>query len=387
MNNYKTLKFPKNYLIYEEGNYPKDVFYIITKGKAKSYSSNSKNYEREYDVGFIAGLMNLATNEPYFVTIETIEETEVIEMNLSDVKNLINTDLIKKIYDYLNSAFETWLSKYYSNLVKNKVDLYYKDNIFVIAEIYKKNEFYDAAYKLYADYIKEFDYAENVEGARIELSKLEPMPPPKKFRDNIYLYMKGSCLYTELKPSNSLYIIMSGKIGIYNAINGELLLRDAYGKNYILYGYGPKSDYKPLLTSAIALETSYVKTFQKEEFLEMIIKDKQLRSYNIKMMSVKIINVLYKIRAIEEENITLKLFIIISTILKIEILFEESESILLSHTIDDIKNSVNNISEDNILNNLRKIKSVEIVKDKYIKITNINNFFKEYKEYYEYQKK
>ena len=56
MNNYKTLKFPKNYLIYEEGNYPKDVFYIITKGKAKSYSSNSKNYEREYDVGFIAGL-------------------------------------------------------------------------------------------------------------------------------------------------------------------------------------------------------------------------------------------------------------------------------------------------------------------------------------------
>ena len=99
------------------------------------------------------------------------------------------------------------------------------------------------------------------------------------------------------------------------------------------------------------------------------------------MMSVKIINVLYKIRAIEEENITLKLFIIISTILKIEILFEESESILLSHTIDDVKNSVNNISEDDILNNLRKIKSVEIVKDKYIKITNINNFFKEYHEY------
>lgn len=331
--------------------------------------------------------MNLATNEPYFVTIEAAEDTEVIEMNLVDVKNLTNTDLIKKIYDYLNSTFETWLSKYYSNLVKNKLDLYYKESIFVIAEIYKKNEFYDAAYKLYDEYIKEFDYAENVEGARIELSKLEPMPPPKQFRDNIYLYIKGSCLYTELKPSNSLYIIMSGKIGIYNAINGELLLRDAYGKNYILYGYGPKSDYKPLLTSAIALETSYVKTFQKEEFLEMIIKDKQLRSYNIKMMSVKIINVLYKIRAIEEENITLKLFIIISSILKIEILFEESESILLSHTIDDVKNSVNNISKDDILNNLRKIKSVEIVKDKYIKITNINNFFKEYKEYYEYQKK
>lgn len=53
MNNYKTSKFPKNYLIYEEGNYPKDVFYIITKGKAKSYSSNSKNYEREYNIGLL----------------------------------------------------------------------------------------------------------------------------------------------------------------------------------------------------------------------------------------------------------------------------------------------------------------------------------------------
>lgn len=67
-------------------------------------------------------------------------------------------------------------------MVKNKLDLYYKESIFVIAEIYKKNELYDAAYKLYDEYIKEFDYTEDVESVKIELSKLEPMPPPKKIQ-------------------------------------------------------------------------------------------------------------------------------------------------------------------------------------------------------------
>ena len=59
MNNYRTIRFPKDSLIYEEGNYPLDVFYIITKGKVISYSNHSKNYNREYNIGFIIGLLGL----------------------------------------------------------------------------------------------------------------------------------------------------------------------------------------------------------------------------------------------------------------------------------------------------------------------------------------
>ncbi|MEI0567195.1 cAMP-binding protein, partial [Brachyspira pulli] len=153
-----------------------------------------------------------------------------------------------------------------------------------------------------------------------------------------------------------------------------------YKKNYILNGYEPKLEYKPLSTSAIAIDTTYVKVISKEEFLEMLIKDKQLRAYNIKMMAVKVVTILLKMKSMEEENIVLKIFMVIYSILRIEILFEEPESILLSHTVKDIKKSIN-LTEEDIINNIRKINSIELIKNQNIKITNINNFFKEYHEY------
>ena len=383
MNDYKTLKFPKSSLIYEEGNYPNDAFYIITKGKVVSYANNSDKYNNEYNAGIIIGLVNLSINEPYFVNMEAVEDVEVLELHMSDIRNITNSDLIKKIYNYLTLTLETWLSKYYINLVKNKVDLYYKESLFTMADIYKENGFNDVAYKLYSEYIEDFSYDDiNVEKAKKEIEKITPVGKPVKFLDNVYLYKKGSCIYTENRQSNHLYIIMSGKVGVYNILNGKLLIREIYTKNYILSGYPSNLEYKPLATTAIALEDSYIKLLSREDFLEMTIKDSQLRTYNIKMMSIKVVNTLLKIRAMEEKNVTLKLFIIISSILKIEILFEEANSIILSHTVEDIINSIN-LETENIFNEFKKINSIEIIKNKYISVTNIDNFFR---EYYEFQK-
>ncbi|WP_300368894.1 Crp/Fnr family transcriptional regulator, partial [Brachyspira sp.] len=128
MNN-RTIKFPKSSFIYEQGNYPKDSFYIITKGKAMSFAINSDKYYMEYNIGHIIGLVNLATSEPYNVSIQAMEDVEVLEFGLSDINNIRNNDLMTKIYDYLNSTLEIWMSRYYISLVKNKLDLYYKENV------------------------------------------------------------------------------------------------------------------------------------------------------------------------------------------------------------------------------------------------------------------
>ncbi|PTY41512.1 cyclic nucleotide-binding domain-containing protein, partial [Brachyspira hampsonii] len=333
MNNYKTIKFSKSSFIYEEGNFPKDYFYIITKGKAVSYAINSDNYNKEYKVGHIIGLVNLAAGEPYSVSMKAEEDVEVLELSLSDINNITNNDLIKTIYNYFNTTLETWLSRYYINLVKNKVDLYYKENIFTMAEIYIKNEFPDTAYRLYENYIDTLEDKDDIESTKKELSKLPKPNDPSIFTSNIFLYKKGSSLFTEFKASNYLYIILSGRIGIYNIINGKLLLKDIYKKNYVLDGYEPKLEYKPLLTSAIALEESYVKIVTIEEYVEMLIKDKHFRSCHVKMMSMKVINILSRIKAIEEKNTILKLFIFISALLKIETLFEDINTTILSYTI------------------------------------------------------
>ncbi|WPC24220.1 cyclic nucleotide-binding domain-containing protein [Brachyspira hyodysenteriae] len=380
MNNYRTIKFSKSSFIYEEGNFPKDSFYIITKGKAISHAINSNNYDREYNIGHIIGLVNLAAGEPYSVTMKAVEDVEVLELSLSDINNITNNDLIKTIYNYFNNTLETWLSRYYINLVKNKLDLYYKENIFTMADIYIKNEFPEIAYKLYEDYIQTLEDKDDIESAKKELLKLKPANNPSMFTSNILLYKKGSCLYTEFKPSNHLYIILSGRIGIYNIINGKLLLKDIYKKNFVLDGYEPKLEYKPLLTSAVALETSYIKIVSREEFIEMLINDKQLRSYHVKMMSMKVINILSRIKSIEEKNKILKLFIFISALLKMETLFDDINTTVLTYTIYDIENSIN-LEKSDIINNLKKIKSIEILNDKYIRIININDFFMEYHEY------
>lgn len=380
MDNYRTIKFPKSSVIYEEGNFPHDSFYIITKGKVISYAINTSNYNKEYNVGHIIGLVNLAAGEPYSVTMKAEEDVEILEFTLSDINNITDNALIKKIYNYFNITLETWLSHYYISLVKNKLDLYYKENIFTMADIYIKNNFFDAAYKLYEDYIETLEDINEIESTKKELAKLPQPNKPSSFRSSIFLYKKGSCLYTEFKASNHLYIILSGKIAICNVVNGKLLLKDIYKRNYIIDGYEPRLEYKPLLTTAIALETSYVKVVTKEEFIDMIIKDKQIRMHHIKMMSMKVINVLEKIKSIEETNVLSKLFMLMYVLIKTETLFEEMNSIVLAYTIYDIQNILN-VEIDRIINNLKKIKSAEIADNQYIKINNINDFFKEYHEY------
>ena len=119
--------------------YPRNVFYIITKGKVISYSinSNSEIYKEIYGVGYVVGLINIAANEPYFITLEVVEDVEAIEMNLETIINLNTNELIEIMYNYINSAFEVWLYKYYICIVKNKIDLYNKENIFKISKIYE----------------------------------------------------------------------------------------------------------------------------------------------------------------------------------------------------------------------------------------------------------
>lgn len=379
----KIIKIPKDYFLYEEGNYPKDSFFIIIKGKVKAYSIGSKNFNEEYNEGVIIGLFNLLTNEPYFMTMQTMDYTELLELKLYDIDNLTNNDLINKIYFYFKNTLETWLSRYYILLAKNKLDLYYKENMFTMANIYNQNNLYGISYKLYREYIRDFSQEADIEKAKIELKKLPAYIEPKIFTNNIVLYKKGSCIYTEVNPTNQLYIIIHGKIGIYNIINGNLLLRDIYNKNYILDGYIPKLEYKPLFTSAVALEDSYVKKMYIEDFIYMMIKNRGLRLHNIKMMSAKIINAILKIKAIEEKDFNLKIFIIISAIIKSEILFEEYDTITLSCNIYDIKNFIN-IPIDHLKKVMQNIKSLELINNKYIKILNIDNFFD---EYYEYKKK
>lgn len=378
MKKYDTIKYNKSDLIFKSGEDPADYFYVVKSGKLISHNSFYEKYKFHSKKGNIIGLISSIINEPYFSTVEALEDTELIKIKVDTIMNINNANLINKIYKYLYFILETWLSKYYTVLAKNKVDLYNKDDILVMVNIYKNNGFIDAGYKMCNDYIKLFPANKDVDEVKNLLKDMKSIEEPKHLEGNIYKFKKGYCLYTEINTSDSIYIIKSGNIGIYSILNSKQVIRFIYSDNYVINGYKPILEYTPLQTTAIVLCDSVIEIISKEELL----KDIKMNQSIIKMTSVKINSAILKIKAMNINDIKSKLIIIIYSIMKIETLFNQSKSISLPYKIDDIKNMLNieNISTDEISKEFNEIKYLKINSSNYIEIVNTKKYREEYKK-------
>ena len=132
---YNKITIKKSTIIFQYKEPAKNYFYIILKGKVTAYNVFYENYDIHYKEGDIIGLISSIINEPYYSTIESTEDIEVLKIYVQDLPKVDNYKLIDKISNYLSSIFETWLSKYYSLITKNKVNLYNKEDIFTMANI------------------------------------------------------------------------------------------------------------------------------------------------------------------------------------------------------------------------------------------------------------
>ena len=378
MNKYSNLNFKKSSIIFIKDQSPKNSFYIIIKGKAVSYGLD---YNIEFKKGDILGLINVVLNEPYFYNIKALEDMEVIELNLDEIINTKNKDLTARIYEHLNASLETWLGRYYLLISENKEIVKEKtqEEILYMAKVYEKNGFYHVAYRLYKEYIKRFpNDKENINDVKKKLSNIEPIEEPLTKKDNVFHYKKGYCLYTELEGSDQLYIIKSGKIGIYNVVNLHQITRSIYSKNTIIDGYNPVMGYQPLSTSAVILEDSVIKVLKKEELLDIIENDNSIKLYYVKMLSMKIRNTILKIIVLNTNDMQAKLLITLYYITKTETLPNNIDSIKLPYKVNDIKTMLNIKNEEIVKKELNKIRAISISDDNYINIVDIRSFIAEY---------
>ena len=383
MINYDNIvSFKKSSLIFIEDQYPKHSFYIITKGKAVSYG-NYFDDNIEYSKGHILGLINCVLNEPYFFNVKAEEDVEALEIHINDIINIYNKDIIKKIYSYLYNTFELWLSKYYRKLSHNqsitKDDLT-EEYILDMAKIYIDNDLPAVSYKIYNQYLDLFPNSDNIGMVQNFISSMQEynIEEPTEMEDNIFHYKKGYCLYSELRASNYIYLINSGKIGIYNIVNSKLVTRSIYSSNNIIDGYAPDINYQALSTAAVVLEDSKIKLLKKEDVMSMIFNVNSLRLYYMKIVSTKIRNNILKVMALNANDISIKLYITIYYILKTETLFsKEINSVDLLYKVNDIAAIIGYNNAAAVKHELKKINSLSIYDD-YIHVLNINNFIKEY---------
>ena len=386
MEKYDIIKFNKNDIIIKSGEQPSEYFYILMSGKAVSYYEFYKEYKNENKKGSIFGLISAIIKEPYFSTIEATEDSELIKIKIDGIINIKDENLLTKIYNYLYFILETWLSKYYTILAVNKVDLYNKDDIVTMANIYKDNGYIDASYKLFSKYVELFPEDEDVTKIKKFMEEMENIKYTKEIEHiekDTYKFPKWYCIYPEIYSSDHIYVIKSGKVGIYSIVNSKQIIRNIYTEGYIINGYNPTLEYKPLLTTAIVLEDSVIDIISKEQLIEMIYNDKLLRINFIKMISIKVNNAVLKLKAIKKDQLNTKLIIIIYSMIKMHTLYhKDTMKLTLLYNIKDIKNMLN-IDTDNkkIYAELKNIKYVELDKSHNITVTNIENYFKEYKNY------
>ena len=382
MNNSKTVKFKKDSIIFIDGQEPKYMFYIIIKGKVEAYSYFADNYTFQYKEGDIIGFYNAVINEPFIFTVKALEDTELLEMNIQEIENINNQSIINKIYNYLILNLERWLDRYYYFLNKaNKPYIKTKPKISDIVEmgkIYYNNGFYDAAYKLFNKY-KESN--ENNETVNELLSKIKPIEEPELIDNNVYKYKKGYCLYTEIQSGDYLYIIKYGKVGVYNIFNSKQVTRRVAIDGDIINGYAPTSKNRALSTTAIILQDSIVQAVKKEELINLIYVDKNIRLYLTKIMSMRIQMTISRIKAFNANNITSKFIIIIEALIKNELLFKDIKKIEFPYNIYDICSIIGIDYNENIENELEKIKSISISKNGNLIVNDINAFYEDYKIY------
>ncbi|WP_336596098.1 cyclic nucleotide-binding domain-containing protein, partial [Brachyspira catarrhinii] len=379
---HKLIKYPKSSIIFKSSEKPENYFYVIIKGKTLSFNNFIKDSNFFSKNGDIIGLISSITNEPYFSSIEAIEDCELFEIKIDNIKNIHNKNIIKKISNYLLFTLEVWLSKYYNILINNKIDLYNKEDTLLMAKIYKNNGFEDAGYKLCISHINTFQDCENCDDVVDFLKHLKPASEPIKIDKNVYKFQKGYCLYTELDIINNIYCIKSGKIGIYNIINSKHTVGVIYKSNHILNFVNPKLEYKPLFITAIVLEESVVEILPYDDFLEKLYTDISLRLDYIKMNSMKIITTILKIKALNKKNIKEKIIVLIYSILKIETLFNDNKTIKLSYSYEDIKNMLKlSISYTEIYLLLKNINYIETDLFNNIIITDAESYLNEYSNY------
>ncbi|WP_295162526.1 cyclic nucleotide-binding domain-containing protein [uncultured Brachyspira sp.] len=382
-NKYEIISFNKDDLIVKLDEKPKGhFFYVILKGRVVFYNDLDERNLYYSGKGGIIGLVSSILYSNYIANVMAVEDTEVVKVKISSITDITDIELLNKIYDYMYSLLEIYLSKYYTILAKNKLDLYNKDDIEIMANIYKNNGFTDTSYKLLTKYIELFQNSNDIIRVKELIKDIKPNSGEiTHIEKNIYKFPKGYTLYTEIYSSNNIYVIQSGKIGVYSIVNSKQTINNIYTSGYIINGYSPKLEYKPLMTTAIVLEDSVISIISKDDLIKIIYEHKPSRTSLIKMISFKVESAIEKIKSFNENNLNIKLISIIYSILKIDTLFNiDAKKITLSHKIEDIKNILN-IDNNEIYEELKNIKYLELDNSSNIIITNIEGYIKKYRKF------
>lgn len=112
-NKYEIISFNKDDLIVKLDEKPKGhFFYVILKGRVVFYNDLDERNLYYSGKGGIIGLVSSILYSNYIANVMAVEDTEVVKVKISSITDITDIELLNKIYDYMYSLLEIYLSKY-----------------------------------------------------------------------------------------------------------------------------------------------------------------------------------------------------------------------------------------------------------------------------------
>jgi len=279
------VNFTKDAYITIEGVADTNRFFIISSGRVH-VSRKIKDVPEEGDKllgpGDFFGVVSAMSSQLRMETSKALTDVTLIAVKHEQYPLLIqkNAALAIKIVMYISKMMRKF-NEAYTKVSTRKVPEIVNDpdQLYKIAEYYKKQGLYDHALYAYTQYIKHCPEGSHVTQAGIHIAKIASYTRTAKHEVKLNeakrVYPKGTLVFCESEPGKELFIIQSGSIKITRiSENKEVVLAvltagDIFGEMSLL-------ESMPRAANAIANEDCSVMVISRDNFTKMIETQPQL---------------------------------------------------------------------------------------------------------------
>lgn len=367
MNTFDIIEYKKSSTIFVYGKASYEVFFVILDGNVLLENYLIENEKLILKKGDFLGLINAISNEPYFSTATSIDNVKLMAIKVKDLMKLNDNPMFDRIFQYLAKNLDLLSNMYLNMISRCFIEKNYEvEDLISIANYYKANEYDYVAKYMYEKYLEMFEGEEQSEYAQKMIDEIGVIKNIEFIENNIVEYKKGSCLFCEHEYNHNIYIIRSGKVGLYNVFQGYKIIQMIFVKGGVI-GYRSILTYNRQTATAIIMEDSVVEKIGKDEFRSRLKTDNSFKYYLISCIAKRIWLLITKIESIGIKSYIGKLYNIIYFIAKSEFLIYNNQYYInIPYSIDELMDMVGILYEEK--ENVIKL----ISKNKYFKINNHN---------------
>ena len=297
---YKIITYPQNSYIILEGEKKAQQFYIIKEGRVnlkKDYPVAGEKPSEIIGPGDFFGVVASMSQLPQIETAVSLTPVVLIGVSFTKFGELIqkNSPLALKIIRYFSKRLRQFDSR--DTGIKASTSSSSPDNLNILlnlADYYTNADQKQVAIYMLQSYLKNLPNGEMASSAKEKLSALGASETMEESTGTNRIFQDGQVVFCENEPGNDLYILQRGKVRITKFIKGNDVQLNVM-KPGDIFGEMALLENKPRSASATAIEETELLVINKQNFEIMTVKQPQLMTRIITILSERIWNAYRKI--------------------------------------------------------------------------------------------